>query len=211
MDEPKDNNMPPKASETIPDERFRDPRSRAAIAPSASPAWERFRDPRPNAHPSSRPTRPGAAPEPEFQLDWNPRNGVAEMSIAVPPELSGLVDKLAAEIMKERKLVKWPHAPYHFGMGRMLAYEQWLSSLDLKQMKEEVARCIAATTNYYDLIAYKVMRKLLEQGINIRPYMDEFHIRRMDGIAAHERHRAAERIRHEELTRRRGRGRSRTP
>ncbi len=46
----------------------------------------------------------------------------------------------------------WPDAPYHYGMGRIQAYDQWLASLSEPDRAQEISACKARYMAYYQQI-----------------------------------------------------------
>lgn len=58
----------------------------------------------------------------------------------------------------------WPNVPYHYGMGRIQAYERWLESLSEEEREEEIAACRARYERHYQRVADALAARMKEKG-----------------------------------------------
>ena len=91
-----------------------------------------------------------------------PRNAVTELFKSTPPELRDAMIREVEKITDDA--AKWPNAPYHYGMGRIKAYEEWLARLSEKDRKAEIAASRVRYENHYQRVADLVVDRMNELG-----------------------------------------------
>jgi hypothetical protein len=97
-----------------------------------------------------------------------PRNAVAELLKSTP---SALHDAIVREAKKIDKVsytdtsddgAVWPNAPYHYGMGRIKAYEDWLARLSENERNAEIAACRNRYEAHYKTVADVLIARMKE-------------------------------------------------
>jgi hypothetical protein len=80
-------------------------------------------------------------------------------------------------MLKEAKAVEdkdgeeWPTVPYHYGMGRIQAYENWLHGLSEEDQKREIAACRIRYEKHYDDLSFHVVKSMKEKGHDVTLFM----------------------------------------
>jgi hypothetical protein len=104
-----------------------------------------------------------------------PRNAVNELIQKVPDELRQLLTTTWKEHDKQSfestDSESWPDVPYHYGHGRIRAYEFWLDSLSEQDRKEEIAEVRGRYEAYYALMARLLVSVMAKQGYDISAYL----------------------------------------
>jgi hypothetical protein len=66
--------------------------------------------------------------------------------------------------------VTWPDVPYHYGMGRIKAYEEWLARLSETDRQKEIAACRARYEAYYHTVADELVNRMSKLGYDLEPF-----------------------------------------
>ncbi len=69
----------------------------------------------------------------------------------------------------------WPDVPYHYGMGRIKAYEELLSHLSEKDREKEIAACRGRYEGYYQAGAGFLVEKMRGRGFDLTGINREEH------------------------------------
>jgi len=75
-----------------------------------------------------------------------PHNAMDELYRIAPVYLWPLMRVVEKQVGAANPIRRWPNVPYHYGMGRVMAFEHWLSRLD----EQERAQAIAASRERYE-------------------------------------------------------------
>lgn len=106
-----------------------------------------------------------------------PRNEVGELLGEVPFD-SELYALMKEEIKKidpsyysdsDDEAGTWPNVPYHYGMGRIKAYEEWLDGLSEGSQKAEIAACRVRYETHYHTVADALVKRMKEIGYDLAP------------------------------------------
>ncbi len=106
-------------------------------------------------------------PEPGAEGYRKPRNAIVELFDNAPPFLHDLMRLIETEAEESSPIIKWPHAPYHYGMGRIQAYDEWLATLDEHERARAIAACIGRDETRHDQIAVAMVDTLRAVGIDL--------------------------------------------
>ena len=98
-----------------------------------------------------------------------PRNAVTELMVSAPAHVRDLMAQELAKIRKKTEDAEWPEVPYHYGMGRIKAYEDWLASLSEEERKREIQACRARYVAHYQGEADLLIKRMRELGHDIEP------------------------------------------
>lgn len=97
-----------------------------------------------------------------------PRNAVSELFSSVSRDL---LPVLVEECRKIRENDSdddtWPDAPYHYGMGRIREYDDWLHSLSVEDQEKEIAAGHARYEEQNDRIATLLIARMKELSHDI--------------------------------------------
>lgn len=106
-----------------------------------------------------------------------PRNSVTALFMAIPRKLHSILEGELKKLDKvsytatEDPYCCWPHVPYHYGMGRLISYDEWFDSLSEEMQKKEQIQCRIRYEDYYDRVAYHAINRMKEMGHNLMPYL----------------------------------------
>jgi hypothetical protein len=75
-----------------------------------------------------------------------PRNAIDDLYRNVPACLLPIMRVVEKQVGAANPMGRWPNVPYHYGMGRIMAYDRWLGQLD----EQERAQAIAASRERYE-------------------------------------------------------------
>ena len=102
-----------------------------------------------------------------------PRNAVTELFLSAPENLRSVFMEVSKEAEKANPAGEWPAVPYHYGMGRIQAYEEWLATLDEEELAAQIALSRETYETYYEGLASQIVSKLAERGIDLSPHIAE--------------------------------------
>ena len=74
---------------------------------------------------------------------------------------------LDGEVEEANPMGTWPGVPYHYGMGRNAAYDQWLGRLDEVERARAIAACRERYEAYYRRSADIMIAKMHERGFDL--------------------------------------------
>jgi hypothetical protein len=128
---------------------------------------------------------PAPSANAESEADWGgpsggtpryvpPRNAVDDLFAKAPFDLQELMREQLEVVSKENPIGAWPYEPYHYGMGRIMGYENWLASLSEEERKREIAACRTRYEAHYQRSADLLVKKMRDLGHELEPH-DQGH------------------------------------
>ena len=102
-----------------------------------------------------------------------PRNALTELALCVPKDLLAIFKTVRKEVEKENPIGTWPDVPYHYGMGKIQAYSQWLRHLTEEERKAQLRHSRRTYEAYFRKCADLILAKMAGRNIDLSPYIAE--------------------------------------
>jgi len=99
-----------------------------------------------------------------------PRNAVNDLFAKAPFDLQKLMREQLEVVSKKNPVGTWPYEPYHYGMGRIMEYENWLARLSEEERKREIAACRTRYEAHYQRNADLLVERMRDLGHELEPH-----------------------------------------
>lgn len=96
-----------------------------------------------------------------------PRNATSDFLVTLPTEVYAAASEVLEEIRKKNPVGEWPHEQYHYGMGRDMRYEMWLSRLSEEERRREIEAARRRYEAHYDREASALIAEMRARGFDV--------------------------------------------